>query len=47
VIADEGMPSSKNPGTKGSLHIRFTIKFPRELQPEQKKELAKTLAGSC
>lgn len=45
VIRGEGMPNTKEAGKKGNLRIKFDIKFPTKLTPEQKtalKQLLKT-----
>ena len=31
IIEDEGMPVHGQPSTKGELHVKFTITFPKEL----------------
>eukprot|EP00270_Netrium_digitus_P018394 TRINITY_DN6985_c0_g1_i2.p1 TRINITY_DN6985_c0_g1~~TRINITY_DN6985_c0_g1_i2.p1 ORF type:complete len:373 (-),score=91.68 TRINITY_DN6985_c0_g1_i2:254-1372(-) len=36
VVAGEGMPIGKEPGKKGNLRIKFDVKFPTRLTPEQK-----------
>lgn len=45
VVAGEGMPISKNTGTKGNLKIKFDVKFPTRLTPEQKRALRHDLEG--
>lgn len=46
VIPDEGMPISKEPGKRGSLKIKFDIKFPSRLSSDQKSDLRRVLGGS-
>ncbi|XP_010490571.1 PREDICTED: dnaJ homolog subfamily B member 1 [Camelina sativa] len=36
IVKGEGMPIPKDPSRKGNLRIRFIIKFPSKLTPEQK-----------
>ncbi|VFQ66725.1 unnamed protein product [Cuscuta campestris] len=43
VIPNEGMPISKEPGKKGNLRVKFDIKFPSRLRPDQKSELRRVL----
>ncbi|CAH9129081.1 unnamed protein product [Cuscuta epithymum] len=43
VIPNEGMPISKEPGNKGNLKVKFEIKFPSRLRPDQKSELRRVL----
>ncbi|KAE8700173.1 hypothetical protein F3Y22_tig00110560pilonHSYRG00066 [Hibiscus syriacus] len=45
VIAREGMPIAKEPGNRGDLKIKFEVKFPTKLTPEQREELKQTLVG--
>ena len=44
VVAGEGMPFSKKPGTRGDLIIRFNIVFPEYLSDDKKSQLRKLLA---
>lgn len=46
VVPNEGMPISKEPGKKGNLRIKFSIKFPTSLTTEQKSDLKRILGGS-
>lgn len=44
VIPGEGMPSTKRPGTKGDLRVKFNIRWPRTLlSASQKIELERLL----
>ena len=43
VVAGEGMPITKNPGTKGNLRITFEVLFPRQLSDAQKEVLRQAL----
>jgi len=43
LVEGEGMPSTKTPGKKGNLKIRFDIRFPKQLTTEQKNALQKIL----
>jgi DnaJ family protein B protein 4 len=43
VIQNEGMPILKEPGKKGNLHIKFDLKFPKHLTPDQKTSIKKIL----
>ncbi|XVE71608.1 hypothetical protein DITRI_Ditri10aG0164700 [Diplodiscus trichospermus] len=45
VIAREGMPIAKEPGNRGDLRIKFEVKFPTRLTPEQRAGLKRTLGG--
>lgn len=38
-----GMPISKKPGERGDLVIKYNVKFPTTLTPEQKKALREIL----
>ncbi|XP_010540890.1 PREDICTED: dnaJ homolog subfamily B member 13 isoform X2 [Tarenaya hassleriana] len=46
VVAREGMPHQKDPTKKGNLRIKFNIKFPTRLTPEQKAGIKKLLVGA-
>ncbi|XP_028763385.1 dnaJ homolog subfamily B member 1-like [Neltuma alba] len=46
VVPSEGMPISKEPGKKGNLRIKFEVKYPSRLTPEQKSELIRVLGGN-
>lgn len=46
IVPNEGMPLSKEPGKKGNLRIKFEIKYPLRLTPEQKSELIRVLGGN-
>eukprot|EP00262_Sarcandra_glabra_P007083 TRINITY_DN19653_c0_g1_i1.p1 TRINITY_DN19653_c0_g1~~TRINITY_DN19653_c0_g1_i1.p1 ORF type:complete len:313 (+),score=56.47 TRINITY_DN19653_c0_g1_i1:175-1113(+) len=39
VVPKEGMPIAKEPGKKGNLRIKFDVKFPSILTPEQKSAI--------
>ncbi|XP_072968301.1 uncharacterized protein [Typha angustifolia] len=45
VIAKEGMPIAKEPGKKGSLRIKFDVKFPSRLTAEQRTGIKRILGG--
>lgn len=46
TVAGEGMPVSKQPGTRGNLQVRFEVQFPRGPLTEAQKGLVKqALAG--
>ncbi|ONK68914.1 uncharacterized protein A4U43_C05F17350 [Asparagus officinalis] len=44
VVRGEGMPIPKDPSRKGNLRIKFNIKFPTRLTPEQRAGLKRLLA---
>lgn len=44
VVPREGMPIPKDPSKKGNLRIKFNIKFPNRLTPEQKAGIKKLFA---
>ncbi|XP_047982333.1 dnaJ homolog subfamily B member 13-like [Salvia hispanica] len=46
VVKGEGMPIPKEPGRKGNLRIKFNIKFPSRLTPEQKTGIKRLLTSS-
>ena len=43
IISGEGMPISKQPGTRGDLQVNFDINFPRSLPPNKVKSLKNLL----
>ncbi|XP_022749547.1 dnaJ homolog subfamily B member 1-like isoform X2 [Durio zibethinus] len=45
VVAGEGMPIAKEPGNRGDLRIKFEVKFPTRLTPEQRAGLKRALGG--
>lgn len=45
VVAREGMPIAKEPGNRGDLKIKFEVRFPTNLTPEQRAGLKRTLGG--
>ncbi|KAK4787607.1 hypothetical protein SAY86_011440 [Trapa natans] len=45
VVAKEGMPIVKEPGNRGDLKIKFEVKFPTKLSPEQRTRLRLALCG--
>ncbi|KAL1537843.1 dnaJ subfamily B member 13-like [Salvia divinorum] len=45
VVAGEGMPFPKDPSKKGNLRIKFNIKFPTRLTPDQKSGIKKLLSA--
>uniref|UniRef100_A0A1D1XWB9 DnaJ subfamily B member 13 n=1 Tax=Anthurium amnicola TaxID=1678845 RepID=A0A1D1XWB9_9ARAE len=46
IVQGEGMPITKEPSKKGNLRIRFQIKFPIKLTPEQKTGIKQLMATS-
>ncbi|KAL1342276.1 uncharacterized protein [Arachis hypogaea] len=38
VIEAQGMPTLKNDGKRGDLHVKFLVDFPKELSDEQRQE---------
>lgn len=40
------MPISKQPGQKGSLHIKFEVMFPRQLTSSQKEQIRSLLPAT-
>lgn len=46
VVKGEGMPIPKEPGKKGNLRVKFNIKFPSRLTPEQKTGIKRLLTSS-
>ncbi|GKU99732.1 hypothetical protein SLEP1_g12534 [Rubroshorea leprosula] len=45
VVPIEGMPIAKEAGNRGDLWIKFDVKFPRRLTPEQQAGLKRALGG--
>ncbi|KAL2543920.1 DNAJ heat shock family protein [Forsythia ovata] len=45
LVSQEGMPITKEPGNRGDLKIRFEVKFPTRLTPEQRAALKRALEG--
>ncbi|XP_010264628.1 PREDICTED: dnaJ homolog subfamily B member 13-like [Nelumbo nucifera] len=45
VVKGEGMPIPKEPTKKGNLRIKFNIKFPSRLTPEQKTGIKRLLTS--
>ncbi|XP_061346198.1 uncharacterized protein LOC133291875 isoform X5 [Gastrolobium bilobum] len=45
VVANEGMPKTKEPGHRGDLRIKFEVKFPTKLTTEQRAGLKRALGG--
>ncbi|THG09092.1 hypothetical protein TEA_016796 [Camellia sinensis var. sinensis] len=45
VVAREGMPITKERGNRGDLRIKFEVKFPTKLTPEQRSGLRRVLGG--
>ncbi|XP_022136157.1 dnaJ homolog subfamily B member 4 [Momordica charantia] len=45
VVAKEGMPIVREPGNRGDLKIKFEVKFPTRLTPEQRAGLKRALGG--
>ncbi|GAY60192.1 hypothetical protein CUMW_200060 [Citrus unshiu] len=45
-IPGEGMPIAREPGNRGDLRIKFEVKFPTKLTPEQRAGLKRALGVS-
>ncbi|XP_068647800.1 uncharacterized protein [Aristolochia californica] len=45
VIAKEGMPVVNEPGKRGNLRVKFDVKFPSRLKPDQKVTVKHILGG--
>jgi DnaJ family protein B protein 4 len=45
VVPNEGMPISKEPGKKGNLKLKLSVKYPSRLTSDQKFELKRVLGG--
>jgi len=45
IIPKEGMPIAKEHGRKGNFRIKFEIRFPSRLSPEQKAGIKRILGG--
>ncbi|KAL5975175.1 hypothetical protein ACLOJK_031854 [Asimina triloba] len=45
VVPKEGMPITKEPGKRGNLLIKFEVKFPTRLTPEQRIGIKRALGG--
>ncbi|GAB2284876.1 hypothetical protein Dimus_019328 [Dionaea muscipula] len=45
VVAKEGMPIAKEPGNRGDLRIKFDVRFPTRLTPEQKLALKRAFTS--
>ena len=45
VLAKEGMPLHEHPHRHGSLHVAYTVAFPRQLTQAQKDAVRKLFAG--
>uniref|UniRef100_A0A383WPC8 Chaperone DnaJ C-terminal domain-containing protein n=1 Tax=Tetradesmus obliquus TaxID=3088 RepID=A0A383WPC8_TETOB len=43
IIRGEGMPISKQPGSRGNLVIKFDVAFPRQLNSSQKEQIRSVL----
>jgi DnaJ family protein B protein 4 len=43
VVAGEGMPISKKPGTKGDLRVKFNVNMSVKLTQQQKEQLRSIL----
>ena len=46
IVPKEGMPIPKEPGKKGNLRIKFDIKFPTRLTPDQKAGVKRLFSTS-
>ncbi|KAL5721040.1 hypothetical protein ACHQM5_013648 [Ranunculus cassubicifolius] len=44
IVKGEGMPIPKEPSKRGNLRIKFNIKFPSRLTPEQKTGIKRLLS---
>ncbi|XLR69754.1 hypothetical protein S83_020426 [Arachis hypogaea] len=47
VIVGQGMPTLKNDGKRGDLHVKFLVDFPKELSDEQRQEAFRILENCC
>ncbi|XP_057740985.1 uncharacterized protein LOC130958102 [Arachis stenosperma] len=47
VIEGQGMPTIKNDGKRGDLHVKFLVDFPKELSDEQRQETFRILENCC
>lgn len=45
VVAKEGMPLAKEPGKKGNLIVKFNVKFPSRLTPDQRADIRRILGS--
>ncbi|RDX61058.1 DnaJ-like subfamily B member 4, partial [Mucuna pruriens] len=45
LVANEGMPITKERGHRGDLRIKFDVKFPTRLTPDQRAGLKRALPG--
>jgi DnaJ-class molecular chaperone len=45
IIPNEGMPI-RNSIEKGNLILKFDVKFPKDLNPQQKESIKRTLSGA-
>ncbi|KAG5562674.1 hypothetical protein RHGRI_005407 [Rhododendron griersonianum] len=45
TISREGMPITREPGNRGDLRVKFEVKFPTKLTPEQRAALRRALGG--
>ncbi|XP_078429092.1 uncharacterized protein LOC144701221 [Wolffia australiana] len=45
IVPREGMPLPKDPSKRGNLRVKFTIKFPTRLNPDQKASVKKLLSS--
>ncbi|KAH1124616.1 hypothetical protein GLYMA_06G073300v4 [Glycine max] len=45
IVANEGMPITKEPGHRGDLRIKFDVKFPTRLTHEQRAGLKRALGS--
>lgn len=45
VVPREGMPIAREPGNRGDLRIKFEVKFPTRLTPEQRAGLKRALGS--
>ncbi|XLR01052.1 hypothetical protein HN51_055871 [Arachis hypogaea] len=47
VIEGQGMPTLKNDGKRGDLHVKLLVDFPKELSDEQRQEAFRILENCC
>lgn len=45
VVPGEGMPITRDPSIRGDLRIKFEVKFPSRLSPQQRADLKSVLGG--
>lgn len=45
LVVKEGMPIAKEPNNRGNLIIKFDVKFPSRLTPDQRADIRRVLGG--